>query len=192
MSRRIGSIGVNYFDALYATDADPWRFATSLYERDKYASSLAALPPGNYASALEVGCSIGIFTRMLAARCGSVLSIDIAEAALFQARINCPCPAVTFERRIVPSEWPAGQFDLMVFSEVLYYLDADDIDRTAAIARGALPPGGVALLVHYLGETDYPLSGDEATERFIAASGLPVRHASRTAEFRIDVLARPF
>ena len=32
-----------YFERLYARDPDPWRFATSEYERDKYAATLAAL-----------------------------------------------------------------------------------------------------------------------------------------------------
>ena len=33
-----------YFKGMYATEADPWRFVTSPYERDKYAATLAALP----------------------------------------------------------------------------------------------------------------------------------------------------
>ena len=33
-----------YFEALYAADPDPWRFATSAYEREKYTATLAALP----------------------------------------------------------------------------------------------------------------------------------------------------
>jgi hypothetical protein len=68
MSRRTESIDRAYFDTLYAADPDPWRFATSAYERDKYAASLAALPDPAYGSVLEIGCSIGVFTRQLAGR----------------------------------------------------------------------------------------------------------------------------
>ena len=43
MSRRKGTIPPGYFEALYAEDSDPWKFASSPYERDKYAATLAAL-----------------------------------------------------------------------------------------------------------------------------------------------------
>ena len=36
------------------------------YEREKYDLTLAALPEARYASALEVGCSIGVLTHDLA------------------------------------------------------------------------------------------------------------------------------
>ena len=48
MSRRKTSLPSTYFTALYAADADPWRFATSDYEREKYAATLAALPRPTY------------------------------------------------------------------------------------------------------------------------------------------------
>ncbi len=189
MSRRTASIEPAYFDALYAADPDPWRFATSDYERDKYAATLAALPPGQFAAGLEVGCSIGVLTRQLAARCGALLSLDVAEAALAEARARCP--GVVFERRAVPGEWPPGRFELIVFSEVLYYLDQAGIQDTAGRAMAALNPGGSILAVHYLGETDYPSTGDEAAEWLVAASGLSPALQVRGPGYRIDRLDRP-
>jgi trans-aconitate methyltransferase len=189
LSRRTQSIDAAYFAALYAADPDPWRFATSDYERDKYAATLAALPAKRFTEGLEVGCSIGILTRQLAARCDRLLALDVAEAALEQARANCP--GVTFERRAIPGGWPPGRFDLMVFSEVLYYLDAAGMQDTAARAIAAIQPGGCMLLVHYLGETDYPQTGDEAAEGFIAATGLSPALQVRASGYRIDRLDRP-
>ena len=186
MSRRRETIPPGYFEALYAADPDPWRFATSDYERDKYAATLAALPPQHFAAGLEVGCSIGVLTRQLAPRCGSLLSLDVAEGALAQARARCP--SVRFEQRVVPNEWPPGRFDLMVFSEVLYYLDATALHATAACAMSAIEPGGTMLLVHYLGGTDYPLTGDEAASGFIAATGLAPAYQRREPLYRIDRL----
>ncbi len=189
MSRRTQSIEPDYFEALYAADPDPWRFATSDYERDKYAATLAALPPRQFAAGLEVGCSIGILTRQLAARCAALLSLDVAEAALARARERCP--GVAFERRAVPGEWPPGRFDLIVLSEVLYYLDEADIRKTVAHATTALEPGGCILAVHYLGETDYPSTGDQAAEWLIDASGLSPAFQVRGPGYRIDRLDRP-
>ena len=189
MSRRSQTIPPGYFEALYAADPDPWRFATSDYERDKYAATVAALPPQRFAAGLEVGCSIGVLTRQLAPRCDSLLSLDVAEVALAQARAHCP--SVRFERRVVPAEWPPGRFDLMVFSEMLYYLDAPALQATASCAMAAINPGGTMLLVHYLGGTDYPLTGDEAAEGFIAATGLVPAYQRREALYRIDRLHAP-
>ena len=186
MTRRTAPIEPAYFEALYAADPDPWRFATSAYEAEKYAATLAALPPRRFADALEVGCSIGVLTAQLARRCDRLLALDVAEAAL--ARARAACPGVRFERRRIPQAWPPGRFDLIVLSEVLYYLDLPRIRDAAARAVRALQPGGCVLMVHYLGETDYPTTGDEAAETFAAASGLTPGFAARAPGYRIDRL----
>ena len=191
MSRHPRSLTPDYFEARYAADPDPWRFATSDYERKKYAATLAALPRDRYAAALEVGCSIGVLTRELAARCDALLALDVVPEVLDAARARCADrPGVTFARMTVPGDWPDGRFDLILFSEVLYYLDRADLARLAGRVQGALAPGGDCVLVHWLGETDYPLTGDEAAEGFIAqaAAFAGVIHRERTAEYRLDVL----
>lgn len=191
MTRRDESMGRAYFDALYARDPDPWRFASSAYEREKYAASLAALPGGRFGQALEVGCSIAVFTALLARRCDTLLALDVAEDALDQARAGCTATNVRFENRRVPDEWPAGTFDLIVLSEVLYYLMGAEVARVGGLVRAALGNGGTVLLVHYLGETDYPMSGDDAAAAFIEATGLPVVRQVRAPGYRIDVLSGP-
>ncbi|GJE45341.1 SAM-dependent methyltransferase [Methylobacterium soli] len=193
MSRRAASLTPAYFAGLYAEDPDPWRFATSPYERDKYAATLAALPRAHYRSVLEVGCSIGVLTRALSLRCDALLALDVAEAALAQAHARSADAAhVRFARRRVPEEWPDGRFDLIVLSEVVYYLDAADVERLVARLRAALAPGGDVVLVHWTGETDYPLSGDEAAERVIAGARdfASIRHQARADAYRLDVLSR--
>ena len=191
MTRRRQSIEPKYFDAMYEADDDPWRFASSPYEREKYAASLAALGGRRFSAGLEIGCSIGVLTEHLAACCDALLAIDVAEAAIEKARSRCAALPVRFENRLIPADWPAGRYDLIVLSEVLYYLAAPDLVKTAALAASALNPGGGVLLVHYLGETDYPLDGDEAAELFIEASQLDRVVASRAPLYRIDVLKAP-
>ena len=167
------SLGRAYFEDLYAKDADPWRFATSPYEREKYDATLAALPRARYARGLEIGCSIGVFTRRLAARCDGLLATDIAEEPLRAARLRlADAPRVQFARGAAPNEWPEGTFDLIVLSEVVYYLDDADVDRMAERIVRSLAPGGDLVLVHWTGETNYPLSGDEAS-RAPAGEGAP-------------------
>ena len=191
MNRYGPSLPPSYFDARYALDPDPWQFATSDYERAKYAATLDALPRDHYASALEVGCSIGVLTAALAERCDALVSLDLAERALAQARARCrSLPHVRFERAQVPGQWPQGSFDLILLSEVVYYLDAPDVARLSACVRNCLRPGGDVVLVHWTGETHYPLTGDEAAERFIdgAREFLRVLGQTRTDKYRLDVL----
>ena len=160
------------FDKLYARDPDPWRFHTSQYERDKYAATLAALPPGQFAAGFEVGCSIGVLTRLLARRCDALLAVDVSEAALAAARDSCAgLGHVDIRRLHVPAEWPSATFDLIVLSEVLYFLGPEDLAATARLAAASLAPGGVALLVNWTGPTNSPCTGDEAAQRFIAEAG---------------------
>jgi cyclopropane fatty-acyl-phospholipid synthase-like methyltransferase len=188
MTRKTETLPPDYFESLYQADPDPWRFASSPYEQEKYAASLACLTHRRYRSALEIGCSIGVFTRALAKCCDHLLAIDAAQSALAQARATCAGLPVTFERRHIPSEWPTGHFDLIVLSEILYYLAPADLEQTAACVRKALRKGGLVLLVHYLGTTDYPLTGDQAADIFTRASGLSPVATRRAPLYRIDVL----
>jgi trans-aconitate methyltransferase len=193
MARHVETLGPTYFDAVYASDPDPWKFASSVYERNKYASTLAALPKPRYSRALEIGCSIGVLTRELAARCDRIFAVDVAEAPLVEARRRCAgAPNARFEQMFVPEQWPDGAFDLILLSEVVYYLQAADVTRLALRVVQSLAPGGDVVLVHWTGETDYPLSGDEAVGLLIAAIGdaAQVQRADRHADFRLDVLAR--
>ena len=92
----------------------------------------------------------------------------------------------------VPEEWPEGHFDLILFSEVLYFFDEEDLKRVCTQVTRSLRPGGDVVLVHWLPETDFPLSGDEATERFIAGTAdvLKPLVASRSEFYRMDTLRR--
>ena len=194
MSRRQNSVPARYFDDLYAGERDPWEFETSAYEQAKYDATLAALPASRYRRGLEVGCSIGVLTARLGDRCASLVAVDVSEKALDAARVRCrTLPNVAFENMSVPAEWPAGIFDLIVLSEVVYYLDAGDVSQLANRVRASLEFGGHVVLVHWTGITDYPLSGDDAAELFMTALGRSARriHQRRTDAYRLDALVLP-
>jgi len=194
MSRRQNSIPARYFDDLYGGERDPWEFETSAYEQAKYDATLAALPLSRYRRGLEIGCSIGVLTARLAGRCASLVAVDVSEKALDAARMRCrTLPNVAFEIMSVPAEWPLGTFDLIMLSEVVYYLDAGDVSRLADRVRASVEPGGHVLLVHWTGTTDYPLSGDEAAELFMTALGRSAGRIrqQRTPAYRLDALALP-
>ena len=190
-----GSLPPGYFDAVYQANPDPWSFASSPYEAAKYAATLAALPCARYENALEVGCSIGVLTEKLAPRCGHLLSLDVSPAALGQARARCAgSPQVSFERRYLPNEFPDGTFDLLLVSEVGYYLAMPDLLRLRERCVSQLATGGHLLLVHWTPFVpDYPLTGDQVHETFareVAAGSLRHLVDRREEKYRLDLFER--
>ena len=176
-----------FFDDLYAADPDPWGFATSPYEAGKYARTLAALEGRRFGRALEVGCSIGVFTRMLAPACDELLGIDVSGRALGLARERLgDLPHVRVERRGLPEEMPSGPWELVVCSEVLYYLTPADLDEALDAIERELAPGAMLLAVHWRPETNlYPLLGDEVHDRLRARLGPPA-YAESTPDYRLE------
>jgi SAM-dependent methyltransferase len=182
-----------YFEQLYTADPDPFGYAISPYEKHKYAATIAGLPRARFRRAFEIGCSIGVLTRLLAARCDNLLAIDVSEAPLAAARLRCrDARDIRLRRMRVPDEWPGETFDLVVLSEVLYYQSARDQRRTVSKTLRTLRPNGVVVLVHWLGETGTARSGDEAANQFIrqARRRLRVVSRKRNSRYRLDILAR--
>ena len=182
----------DYFDAMYQAASDPWGFEDRWYEQRKYAISLALLPERQYRHAFEPGCSIGVLSRMLAGRCDRLLSCDGAEAAVRAAvRRTRDLPQVLVERRQIPRQWPGGRFDLVVFSEILYYLGDSDLDQVLSCGVGALQPGGTLLAVHWRHPVaDYPRSGDDVHQALAARPGLARLVSHQEPDFVAEVYIR--
>lgn len=189
------SLPPRYFEDVYRANDDPWSFATSSYEREKYEASVAALPRDRYRNGFEVGCSIGVLTQQLAVRCDALLSVDVVESVLDRARERCRnLPQARFQQMIVPDDFPDDIFDLVVLSEVGYYWSRQALQEAKARIAQALEPGGHLLLVHWTPFVhDYPLTGDQVHEAFLdTGDGLPLRHlaGTRAEKYRLDLLER--
>ncbi len=182
----------DYFDVVYAANADPWGFETSDYEREKYADTLRSLPRSEYKNAFEVGCSLGVLTAQLALRCNALLAVDGSEAPLVRARELCrDLPNVQIQQMQVPDQFPGGAFDLILISEVGYYWSPDDFAKAQAAILQHLEPGGQLMLVHWTPPVhDYPLTGDEVHEAFLKLPGLKHGGGHREETYRLDVLER--
>jgi len=167
----------DYFDRMYAESADPWQLSNRWYEQRKYAITMALLPSARFRHAFEPGCSIGTVTELLAARCDRVTAVDVADAALRHCdrrlrKRGCR-HRVTLARASLDDPWPAGPFDLVLLSEVAYYLDAATLERVLRRECAALAPGATVVAVHWRHVVaDYPLSGDAASEIIAATPGL--------------------
>lgn len=167
----------SYFDDLYGDSADPWQLASRWYERRKYAITLSLLPEERYRHAFEPGCSIGILTEQLSARCDRLTAIDVAESAVRQTdarlRHSGRRDAVTLMRRSFDTPWPRGDFDLVVMSEIAYYFGASGLRTILEREIPNLRPNATVLAAHWRHSVaDYPLTGDEATAIIGETSGL--------------------
>ena len=175
------------FEDLHARLADPWQVDDSWYERRKRAVLLAALPHASYPTALEVGCSVGALTQDLAGRCGQVTAVDLSAAAVARARHRLVgFDWVTVERRTVPEELPEGPFDLVVLSEVGYFLSPQELTATIAALESSRRDGAV-VACHWLHPVrGWPLDGAAVHRRLREAWGRPVvRHHER--DFLLEV-----
>ena len=155
------------FERLYHESPDPWDYRTSDYERRKYAATLEALPKPSHGLCLEIGCSIGVFTGLLAARCGHVVAIDFSLGALQLARRHLQgVRNVDLLRASFPEETPPGSWDLIVCSEVLYYLQPPALEEAVGWIKTQLSYGASVLAVSWRGVgREEPLLGDEVHDR---------------------------
>lgn len=179
---------VERFERLYHESSDPWRYHTSGYERRKYAATLAALPKRSHGLCLEIGCSIGVLTGLLAARCEHVVAIDFSLSALQLAHRHLQgVRNVDLLRASFPEETPPGSWDLIVCSEILYYLQPQALDEAVGWIKTQLTYGASVLAVSWRGVgREEPLLGDEVHDRLaVQLAGWHVLDARRDG-YRLD------
>ncbi len=179
------------FETRYRLQPDPWGYATSAYEQGKYAVTLAACGHGPFEHALELGGSIGVFTRLLAPRCRRLTSLDGAPTAVLAARARtAEHPHVDARVGTIPADLPdAGRFDLVVASEVLYYLDGHLLDDALSRVCAGLPPGARVVAVHWRTPgPERPLTADAVHARLRGTATLRPLAMVRHDSYLLDVL----
>lgn len=183
----------DHFEAEHAAKVDPWGVDTRWYEIRKRAILLAALPLQTYESALEIGCSIGALTERLAERSEAVLALDFAATAVEKARERLAgSPHVTIEQGDIAERLPDGRWDLIVLSEVGYYLEPDTLDALALSLEARLLPGGSILACHWRHpEPDFQQSGDAVHAALVSHLSLPRLVHHDEPDFVLDVFGGP-
>jgi SAM-dependent methyltransferase len=160
--------GQQAFDQQYRDHPDPFGPSAHPHELWKQDEQLAALGGRRYRRGLEVGCSQGSFTGRLADRCDELVAVDISGVAVERARRSLSDrPDVSVERMSVPFEFPEGDFDVVVCSDVLYYWERSVVDNGLECLVDHLRPGGELLLMHYRGEVGLT-PAQEVRERTLA------------------------
>jgi 2-polyprenyl-3-methyl-5-hydroxy-6-metoxy-1,4-benzoquinol methylase len=148
---KIGTGNRRYeFENLYLEHPDPWNYKTSDYEHEKYRSTLECVLKWRRATeiALEVGCSIGIFSKMLAPHFKRFVAIDISgEAVQAAAKFNCAQENIQFIRGDLRLLNLHQQFDVIICAEVLYYIFQKNVDRVVCNLDEHLASNGIIVFV---------------------------------------------
>ncbi len=180
------------FDAMFTSGDDPWAFEGSFYEQRKRDLTLAVLGRPRYGRVLEIGCATGVLTEALAGRADAVVAVDVSGEALTRAR-GRNVPGVDWVRGRAPDAVPDGPADLVVLSEVGYFLTPLELLETLRRVRAALAPHGEVVLVHWRHPTEgVPLDGPavHALARSVLGD-LPRRAAAEDADVLVEVWGHP-
>lgn len=196
MSENTNSLPADYFNEFYSTNSDPWNFESSPYELSKYKATLAALPHEVYQNVFEIGCSIGVLTEMLAPKCKKLLAAEPADVPLEKAKQRLKnYPWVSLQKMFVPQDFPNDQFDLILLSEVGYFLSLGDLEKLARLMIDHLQPNGQLLLVHWTPVVpDFPQTGDQVHDYFmdLTRQKKHLKHLlhKREEKFRLDLFEK--
>ncbi|MDQ6656858.1 MAG: class I SAM-dependent methyltransferase [Actinomycetota bacterium] len=158
------------FDRMYAADADPFRVEDSWYERRKIAVVLAALAADRYRRSWDAACGTGHLVASLANRSDQVLASDAsAEACRISAQRLHQLSNVQVRPHALPAAPDAtDRFDLVLLSEVVYYLPPAELDALAPMISAVAYTDRVAELMvvnwrHF--PADAYLSGTDAVAK---------------------------
>ncbi|MEX5488986.1 SAM-dependent methyltransferase [Pseudomonas fulva] len=150
------SIDAQYFADLYAANADPWAFRTRWYEKRKRDLVMASLPRQCYERVFEPACANGELSVLLAERCAELVCQDLDPKAVGLATDRlADIRHARVERARLPADWPGGRFDLIVLSEVGYYLDPIDWLQVIEQSVASLSYDGGLLACHW----KHPIAG---------------------------------
>ena len=144
------------FDVMFGLADDPWDYAAMPYEQRKQAQLVAAIPSGA-GVIVEVGCADGHNLAALARLHprSTVIGVDISERAIAAAtqriRSHTNAMVVRADARSVVEALDEfrGQVDVLVLSEVLYYLGTGpQVQQALMPTRVLLSPDATVVLVH--------------------------------------------
>ena len=158
------------FDAMYAADPDPWEVASSWYEQRKLGIVLAGLRRPSYGLVWDAACGTGELAARIAPRCETVVATDASAAAVELSRRRVAQAAasnVTVARNALPGrpEVLRGVPDLVVLSEVLYYLDAPQRAATWRLVAALAGPVTDVVAVHWRPRPEDGYRSGEAVQR---------------------------
>lgn len=188
----MNQVRLRYFERLYESSADPYEVRTRWYEHRKRAVLLSSLPRPRFRRCYEPGCGNGELTAQLAERCDEVLAADFSEHALRAARQRTAMMAhVRIVQHVLPQQWPiTEQFDLVVLSEMLYFLPLVAVRHVARLCAGALACDGVLVACDWRPDFSGRVTKTAEVHAELAQIGLRTAVAHEEDDFSLKVWTR--
>jgi SAM-dependent methyltransferase len=180
------------FEERYQADPDPWDTLTDPYESDKRERTLAACGEGPFTAVCDLGAGTGLLAAALARHCERLLALDGAPTAVAEAqRRLAPFPGAEARVATLPDGLPDGPLDLVVASEILYYLDGAAFHAVLDWLPRTLVPTGRCVAVHWTGTApDLCRSAADVGAALAAVPTLRRLDVAPTEGFRLDVMER--
>lgn len=167
------------FDRIAALTADGWD------HNSHYHSWLVSHLPERCDTALDIGCGSGAFSRLLAERCGKVISLDLSPKMLEAARkLSRDHSNIEYHcADIMTWDFPSRHFDCIVSIATLHHLPLREI---MPVIKDALKPGGVLIVLDLRRDVSLPdsLWSIAAVPVNILLRLLKYRRLSEPAELR--------
>lgn len=145
LDRRIGKKG--RFNNLYLLDPDPFGCETYTYERQKANDLIGALHGQRFVNILDLGCGTGVLTKELSHLSKTVTAIDFSERAIDIALRKCQASNIKFQCNDIRNLALQERYDLIVCSEVLYYLNSQELVQFLKKIRNSQEDGTILVTV---------------------------------------------
>ena len=148
-----------------------------------------------------MGCAEGHFTERLAPRVGTLLAADISELALDNAARCSGLDNIEFGQLDIVKDGLPGRFDLIVCSELLYYVGGiEQLEQVAEKLAAGLARGGYLLMAHANLVSDdadqtgfdwgLPFGARTIGETFAALKDLQLVREVRTPLYKVQLFRR--
>ena len=168
------------FESLYRADRDPWKIGDA--DSDRYNRYFNLIAPHVRGTVLDIGCGTGAFL----ARCteaARLVGVEISATAIEAGRTRWP--HMEFVRGSAGSlselaELDSLRCDLIVCSDVIYYLSNSEKTRLLEWMAAHLAPRGAVFLAAWCPGGNY-LTADELTDlartQFVTHESVQLQYA---------------
>ena len=145
-----------FYDQMYRDNTEPWNYsfrAAELLRHEKIVDTIRGLAPKNF-RALDIGCSVGQLTALLAAHSMNVWGADISKVAIdrIKARYsgNPPFHLLVADSTQIPLE--DSFFDVAVLADGMaeWKLSETEVRQKMREIHRLLKPGSAAIFTDYL------------------------------------------
>jgi SAM-dependent methyltransferase len=136
------------FEEIYATEEDPWAIGAADSARYRFYRDLILRHARTRGAALDIGCGFGAFLATLEGEFEHLRGVEVSSTAIEKGARRFPF--ISFEPGsaddLASTRADGERYDLVVFSDVIAYLDEPGKERSLDWIANHLTDGGLAFV----------------------------------------------